>query len=84
VEAGLQGMFDVLVVVRAERDARVARLAASRQMRPEDIQGRMDAQLSDEERERPADVVLGNDGTIEDLERRVDELWERLTETARA
>ena len=52
-------------------------------MTADDIRARMDAQLEDEERERAADTVLRNDGAIEDLERQVDELWERLTERAK-
>src|SRR3989442_13764934 len=42
VESGLQEMFHVVVVVTAEREARVARLAVARKMSGEDIRGRMD------------------------------------------
>ena len=83
MEARLEALFDVLVVVRASREVRLARLAAAREMTADDIRARMDAQLEDEERERAADTVLRNDGAIEDLERQVDELWERLTERAK-
>src|SRR5437773_2168582 len=60
VESGLQGTFDVVVVVTAEREARLARLAAAREMSPDDAKSRMDAQLPDEEREAAADVVIRN------------------------
>ena len=79
VETGLQGMFDVLVVVAAERQARLARLAAAREMTTEQARGRMDAQLRDEDREQVADIVLRNDGSVEDLELQVDALWRDLT-----
>jgi dephospho-CoA kinase len=78
VENDLQDMFDVVVVVTAEREARVARLAAARDMTPEDIQGRMDAQLPDGERTRVAHFVIPNDGSIEDLQGKVDDLWAQL------
>ena len=78
VESGLQEMFHVVVVLTAEREARVTRLAAAREMSGEDIRGRMHAQLSDDERERAADVVIRNDGSMEDLERQVDALWRDL------
>jgi dephospho-CoA kinase len=81
VERALQDLFDVVVVVAADPAARTARLSAAREMTDEEIRGRMGAQLADEERERAADVVIRNDGSIEDLERQVDELWRRLAVT---
>jgi dephospho-CoA kinase len=77
-ENNLQGMFDVVVVITAERAARVARLAAAREMNPDDIGGRMDAQLPDEERERVAHMVIPNDGSMEELQGKVDDLWAQL------
>ncbi len=82
VESGLQGMFDLVVVVTAERGARLARLAAAREMSADDAKGRMAAQLPDEEREAAADMVIRNDNSIGDLERKVDELWAGLERRA--
>jgi dephospho-CoA kinase len=42
----------------------------------------MAAQLSDEERERAAHVVIVNEGSLEDLERDVDDLWSDLRRRA--
>ena len=78
VENGLQDAFDVVVVVRAGEDARVKRLSAARGMSEEDARRRMAAQAGDAERERVADVILPNDGTVEDLRRRVKDLWAAL------
>jgi dephospho-CoA kinase len=83
VENDLQGMFDIVVVVTAERAARVSRLAAARDMTVEDIEGRMDAQLPDEERKRAAHTVIHNDGAVEELRSRVDDLWIQLQARAR-
>jgi dephospho-CoA kinase len=77
-ENNLQDMFDVVVVVTAERADRIARLAAARDMNPDDIRGRMDAQLPDEARERVAHVLIPNDGPMEELQGQVDDLWAHL------
>jgi dephospho-CoA kinase len=83
VENNLQGMFDVVVVVTAAPETRLARLE-QRGLQAAAARDRMAAQLPDEERERVADVVIRNDGSMEDLERRVDELWADLTRRAAA
>ena len=83
VENGLQAMFDVVVVVSAPAETRTARLEA-RGMDPRDARARMAAQLPDSEREGAADVVVENDGSLEDLERRVDQLWTELKGRAAA
>jgi dephospho-CoA kinase len=83
VENGLQGMFDVVVVVAAGESTRVARLEA-RGMAADAARDRMAAQLPDAERERVADVVIRNDGSLEDLRRRVGELWADLERRAAA
>jgi dephospho-CoA kinase len=81
-ENNLQDMFDVVVVVTAERAARIARLAAAREMSAEEIRGRMDAQLRDDARERVAHVVISNDRSMEELQGNVDDLWARLHSSA--
>jgi dephospho-CoA kinase len=83
VENWLQEMFEVVVVVAADQATRLARLEA-RGMAPEAARDRMAAQLPDAERERVADVVIPNNGSIDQLERRVDELWADLARRAAA
>ena len=77
VEAGMQELFDLVVVVEARDPVRVARLAA-RGMPEQEARERMAAQTGNDERARVADVVIRNDGDMEDLERQVDELWRDL------
>lgn len=81
VEAGMQDLFDVVVVVEAPDDVRVARLG-ERGMPEEEVLERMAAQAGDEERSRVADVVGRNVGDVADLERRVEELWRDLQKRA--
>lgn len=76
-ENRLEGMFDVVVVVRAEEAERLARLSRRGMPAPE-ARDRIAAQATDEERERVATVVIANDGSLEALEARIDALWSEL------
>ena len=84
VERSLQAGFDVVVAISASPDVREERLRADRGMRPEAVRGRMAAQLSDAERARGAHVVIENEGTLEHLDRVVDDLWSDLRRRAEA
>ncbi|MBI4259319.1 MAG: dephospho-CoA kinase [Actinobacteria bacterium] len=83
VEAGLQEACDVVVLVTAPREQQVARVVAARGMTEEAAEERIAAQLPDEEKARVADVVIANDGTVEELGARVDALWGDLELRAR-
>ena len=78
VEARFADACDVLVLVTAPAAARIERLVAQRGMLESDARGRMAAQSSDEDKEWAADMVIRNEGTLEDLEREVDGLWTDL------
>jgi dephospho-CoA kinase len=80
VETDYTGSFDLVVVVDASDEARIARLAAERGMTAEDVRARMGAQASREERLAAADVVLDNSGSREHLVAQVDRLWQQLSE----
>ena len=82
VESNLAAGFDLVVVVEASIDTRLARLAG-RGMAEQDARERMAAQASDDERREVADAVIGNDGPLEELRGNVDDLWELLM-TARS
>ena len=82
VEAGLHDMFDVVVNVTAAEDVRVARLVADRGMSEGAARHRIAAQHSEDDRRRVADVVLPNEGSMEALQRRVEELWDELQRRA--
>jgi dephospho-CoA kinase len=65
------------VVVHSPKEIQLERLAAKGidQRRAE---ARIGAQLDPAERLRQADVVIHNDGSVEELGRQVDRLWEDL------
>lgn len=77
VEGDLAAGFDVVVVVEADVQTRLARLAA-RGLPEAEARARMAAQATDEQRRAVAHEVLGNDGDLDALRAEVDELWRRL------
>jgi dephospho-CoA kinase len=84
VETGFDRACDFLIVVSSPVDAQIARVARTRDMSEEEARARITSQASPVEREGRADVVLRNDGTIEDLESQVEPLWEELRTRAAA
>jgi len=74
VENGLAGHYDLVLVVEAPVAARLGRLA-ERGMAPEEARARMAAQASDADRRAVADVLIRNDGTLDDLAAQVDAVW---------
>ena len=82
VENDLASAYDLVVVVDAAPETQVDRLVRQRGMTPEAARARIAAQARREQRLAVADVVLHNDGSLENLERQVDELWSALRERA--
>ena len=78
VEAGLAAAYEVVVVVLADEATRVARLVRDRGMAEEEAYARIRAQATDEQRRAVADMVITNDGSLDDLAARVDEVWAEL------
>jgi len=75
-ETNGQGRFDLVITVSASLEKRRARLA-ERGLKSYEIERRIAAQASDEQRASIADIVIENNGSIEELERKVLEVWER-------
>ena len=70
----MQDMFDLVVVVEAELELRLKRLA-ERGMNRDEALVRIAVQATDEERRGVADVIVSNSGALEDLRAEVDRLW---------
>jgi dephospho-CoA kinase len=77
IEMGTHRDCDVVVVVSTSPDTQVRR-AVSRGLTEDDVRARIAAQLPLEQRAAQADVLLDNEGTLEELEAQVDRLWDRL------
>lgn len=78
VENGLEPGYDVVVVVDADTETRLSRLAA-RGLDAADARARMANQASRDERLAAADIVVTNDGSLVDLAVQVDALWAELS-----
>lgn len=75
VEASWTAGLDQIWLVVAPPDAVRQRLVRDRNMTPEQIEARVQAQISDAVRRQRADVVIENDGTLATLEERVERAW---------
>lgn len=74
VETGRTDDMDATIVVLVSQEARRHRLVEQRRMDADDVDARMAAQASDDERRAAATWVVHNDGSLADLERRVADL----------
>ncbi|MGV9305102.1 dephospho-CoA kinase [Nonomuraea sp. NPDC004354] len=79
VENKLAPMYEVVIVVDAADEVRLERLTRVRGMSEQDARARIAAQAGREERLAVADVVIPNEGSLDDLDARVAEVWRRLT-----
>jgi len=77
-ESGRAGTFDAVIVVDAPAKTQVERMVRDRGWTPEEAASRMAAQASREDRRAIATYVIENTGTLEDLRRRVTEVFEEL------
>ena len=84
VETGMHTAFEVLVVVSAPTETQVDRLLRGRGMSESAIRQRIDAQLPLEEKAAVADVLIDNEGTLEELEGQIDRVWAELRSRAAA
>lgn len=78
VETGMHTAFEVLIVVSAPVQTQVERLLRDRAMSEEQVRARIAAQAPLEEKAAVADVIVDNDGTLEELRDQVDRLWNDL------
>jgi dephospho-CoA kinase len=77
IEMGTHRDCDVVVVVSAAPETQIARSVA-RGMEEADVRARIAAQLPLDDRARMADVLLDNEGSLEELEAEVGVLWHDL------
>lgn len=77
-ENKLAPLYDKVVVVDASPRTQLDRLVRQRGMTEEEGRARMAAQATREQRLEIADIVIDNDGPLEELAPRVREVWTRL------
>ncbi|MEV4324648.1 dephospho-CoA kinase [Microbispora rosea] len=79
-ENNLAPMYDVVIVVDTPDEVRLERLLRFRGMPEADARARIAAQASREDRLRIADIVIRNEGSLDDLEAQIDKIWQDLSE----
>ncbi|MFK4104814.1 dephospho-CoA kinase [Streptomyces sp. NPDC019531] len=83
VENALAALYDLVVVVDASPETQLDRLVRLRGMTEQDARARMAAQATREKRLEIADVVIDNDVPLEELRKRVRDVWADLVRRAR-
>jgi dephospho-CoA kinase len=78
-ENNLAPLYDVVIVVDTPDDVRLERLLRFRGMPEADARARIAAQASREDRLRIADIVIRNEGSLDDLDAQVDKVWQDLS-----
>ena len=84
VETGMHTAFDVLVVVTVPVEIQIERLMRDRAMSESAVRARIAAQLPLEAKAEAADVIVDNEGSIEELRGQVERLWSDLCQRAAA
>ncbi len=82
IEAGLQGRFDILVVVVARRETQIARLRRRDGLGEPAAEARLAAQMPAEDKARHGDYVISTEGSLRELRDKVAELHQELRRLA--
>lgn len=82
VETGQQELFDLVVVVDVDPATQLRRVMERDGMDPSQARARVTAQASREARLAAADLVIENNGSLQQLATSVAGLWEHLRTTA--
>lgn len=77
-EAGWEDTGDAIWVVNVDREIAIERAMARDGANRESIESRLNSQLSNEERNARATVVIDNSGTEEEFNARLEEAWASL------
>jgi len=78
IEANWVDLVDEVWVVSVPVEVAKARLMTRNGISAEQADARMGSQIMNDERERFAQVIINNSGSLHDLEERVDDAWTRL------
>ncbi len=86
-EAGVERRFDKIIVVACESGKKAERFSRRTAMTPEsalkEVERRSAAQMPDAEKVSRADYVIYNNGSLQEAESQVEQVWSELTKLAR-
>ena len=80
VETGAQDRFDLVITVESHMQLRIDRLRA-RGLHISEIESRIAAQATPEQRAAVADFLIENNGSEDELLRKVENIWDSITDT---
>ncbi|HEX6063984.1 MAG TPA: dephospho-CoA kinase, partial [Longimicrobiales bacterium] len=83
-EAGLADQFDLIVLVDAPTEQRVQRIVQNRGIQRPEAERMVAAQLPAEQKRTRAAVVIDNDGSMDALRRKAEEVWHTIRARASA
>jgi len=78
LEVGMQDRFDLILLVYAPPEVQILRVMKRNNLSREEAIARLKSQMPIDEKLKFADLVIRNDGTMRELEKRVDEVWQEL------
>jgi dephospho-CoA kinase len=80
IEANWLPLFNEIWLIVASQERVIDRVQRDRGLARVQVEARIKAQLSDDERRKHASIVISNDGTIDDLRARLAETWRAALE----
>jgi dephospho-CoA kinase len=81
-ETGLHERFGIIVLVDAPEELRQERIVATRGLSPEEARSMIEAQMPAAEKRERAMYVIENDGTLEELRERAEDVWAQIEAAA--
>ena len=84
IEAGLKAMVDIVLLVYLPPEEQIQRLMERSELTREEAESRIAAQMPIGEKIPQADIVIGNEGSVEETGRAVDRVWEELLRRERS
>jgi dephospho-CoA kinase len=84
LEVGMQDLFDLILLIYAPPEVQILRVMKRNSLSREEALSRLKSQMPIGEKLNFADLVIRNDGTMKELEKRVDEVWQELVLRERA
>jgi dephospho-CoA kinase len=79
-EAGLESLFDAVILVTADRETRIERLVARDRVARKAAEGLLDAQMAESAKIEQSDYTVQNDRSRENVGPAVEQLFARLIE----
>jgi dephospho-CoA kinase len=83
-EVGMKECFDLILLVYAPPEVQIRRVMKRNNLSREEALSRLKSQMPIDEKPKFADLIIRNDGTMRELEKRADEVWQELVLRERA